>query len=149
MEKANTVRVGMSDSDALFQQNIFDSGDGYAAYNFAKQVDGADIRALQNVILCRGTGDNAYRFAKHTTGADITTLQDVVMQRGNGRDAYRFAQDIKGADLHRIYDRLVTLCANGKDDGYLARFNADATIQSSMQSLTTGVPRPKQSATSV
>lgn len=119
---------------------ILERGTGWDAYNFAVDIAGADIQALQQVILERGDGCDAYCFAKDIDGADVDALQKVLLKTGGGFAVYKFAKDIDGADVVALRSRLVELHATGDDsdtltgDGdYLDRFNTDADIQKKLK----------------
>lgn len=81
------------------QAMVIERGDGTDAYSFARHIEGADVEALQAVVIGRGRAHDAYLFAKYVEGADIESLQAVVLERGAGGNTYyRFARDIEGAD---------------------------------------------------
>ena len=97
------------------QQAIIERGDAVDAYRFARDVEGADVNALQAVVVERGNGWDTYQFARDIEGADIDALQRVVLERGGGRHAYLFARDIEGADVAALQQVVIE-----RGDGYYA-----------------------------
>lgn len=85
-----------------WQQDIINSGTGWDAYIFARDIDGADIRALQKVVSERGDGRTAYKFACQIYGADIEALQQVIIDRCDAIHAYDFAKHIANADIEAL-----------------------------------------------
>ena len=77
----------------------------------------------QTRILERGTGWDAYGFARNIPGADIEALQQVVLECKDGYFVYRFAKDIPGADIQVLHQRLQALADESPEARfYLSRF---------------------------
>lgn len=65
----------MTKDQIIEQARVLEIGDGWECYWFARDVEGADIEALQARVLAVGNGWNCYCFARDIKGADIDALQ--------------------------------------------------------------------------
>lgn len=93
------VHVPGADVKAL-ESVVVRSGKAEYAYHFACDVLGADVKVLQDAVVQSGEAGWAYIFALHVPGADAKTLQDAVVKSGNAEDVYYFAKDVPGADVN-------------------------------------------------
>jgi len=86
------------------------------AYEFAYNIKGADVKALQQVVIKSGNPKWAYKFARDVKGADIKVLQQVVTDstdKNTPEWAYWFAFSIKGADIKALQQAVIK---SGKTD---------------------------------
>ena len=87
----------MTPDEILEQQRIIKTGDGLAAYKFDRDVDGADIAAMQKVVLAHGDAEDACFFACVVDGElDISALQKMVLDSKDGYLSTYFACDLQG-----------------------------------------------------
>jgi hypothetical protein len=69
------------------------------AFWAACYVPGADVAALQAVVLASGGAQWCYYFARFVPGADVAALQAAVLASGDAKWCYWFAQDVPGAEV--------------------------------------------------
>lgn len=127
-------------AEEVEQARILREGTGLDAYFFA-QNPGADIQALQEVILARGKGWTVQAFAHDIPGADIQVLQEVALVRGDAMDAFLFARDIPQADILACARRIVAL-DHQDEKGLLRRLqeiHPEALIPEVLAELSLGV----------
>lgn len=116
------------------QDIVIDSGNAAVAFDFALFIPGADVKALQRVVMRsadtsyltpflaidgadidalrasvidHGTGWDAYKFAYRTQGKYTDQLQQVVIDRGEPIDAVHFAEMIDGADIPALQQKVM------------------------------------------
>ena len=75
--------------------------DAMAAYYFAKKWSGRniDMRALQRVVLRANIPMAAYLFARNIPGAQVRKLQKIILDSGDAEMMRKFAKEIPGADV--------------------------------------------------
>lgn len=120
------------DVNAL-QDVVLSTSDAILAMRFAQDVVGANIPALQDIVEQCGSGADILNFATGVPYANISRLQDAVIHTEDAKSIYTFARLIPESDLSVTYNRLVELKALGKDNGYLADFHRNETIQSRLK----------------
>lgn len=78
----------MTHAERIEQQNAIDNGDANHAYLLAYSTDGADISALEDVVLAYGLPLCHYMFARDISGANIQALYVAAEGQGfSGLDA--------------------------------------------------------------
>ena len=110
----------MNEQQKIEQARVLGIGSGGDCHFFARDIEGADIKALQSRVLAVGNGWNCYRFARDIKGADIQALQARLLVVGDGFDCHYFARDIEGADIQALQARVLAV-GNGKACYYFAR----------------------------
>lgn len=88
---------------------------GKWCYYFARCVEDADVKLLQNrVIEVDKTGEWCYSFAWKVKGADVKLLQNKVMELDKtGEWCYYFALYVKDANTKLLQDRAMELDTTG------------------------------------
>ena len=83
------------------EELVIKSGNPYFAYDYAKKIDGADVKALGQVVIDSGSFEMAHYFARDVKGADVLALQKVVM---DSKIPYYCAEfkKVKGADVEAL-----------------------------------------------
>ena len=78
--------------------------DGMCAYFFAKKWQGRaiDVHGLQRVVIRSGFAKAAYLFARDIEGANIRRLQRIIMDSGSADQKRQFARDIPGAAVQHL-----------------------------------------------
>lgn len=77
---------------------------GMCAYFFAKKWQGRaiDIHGLQRVVIRAEHAEAAYLFARDIEGANIRRLQKVILNRGSPEQKRQFARMIPGAAVQHL-----------------------------------------------
>ena len=88
------------------QARILQDGSGFEAYQFASEVPGADIPALQARVLAVGESWDL-NFARDVSGADCASLQAQLLRGNSIRFIACFAREIPGADLATCQARVL------------------------------------------
>ena len=78
---------------------IINSGNLESNYKFARDVKGADVKAHGQAIINSGILDRNYKFAKDVKGADVRAHGQVIINSGDPDWNYLFASEVKGADV--------------------------------------------------
>ena len=82
-----------------FEERILNINKGPVSYYFAKNINGADIKAHGKVVIeSKDLGLN-YLFAKNIKGADIKAHEKVILESKDPEWNYYFAKDIENADV--------------------------------------------------
>lgn len=100
------------------EQIVIDSGDPYWAYEFAKDIRGANVSKLQQVVVDSGDPRRAFYFARDIRGANVSKLEQVVIDYGNPILAYNFARYVKGANISKLQQAVV----NSGNSEWIDRF---------------------------
>jgi hypothetical protein len=81
---------------------------GWAALHFARQWRGRDInfKKLQRIVILSEDGTCAYEFARDVPGANVRKLQDVVAA-GLDPKALRLFMELPGADRKYLESILI------------------------------------------
>ena len=113
------------------QERVLETGHAWHVILFAKHVRGADVSACQAMIL--KIGRHLSMFASKVPGADIAAMQARELEIGSERRLYEFARDVSGADVEALYARALTLGFNGPGraefDALLAAYRAQRQQQ--------------------
>lgn len=89
------------------QAQILQDGSGFEAYQFASEVPGADIPALQARVLAVGDSWDLFHYARDVRGADWASLQAQLLRGNSIRFIACFAREIPGADLATCQARVL------------------------------------------
>jgi hypothetical protein len=85
------------------EAEVLASGNPELAYRFARDVPGANIKKLEDVVVQDPFW--SYYFAKNVVGANIRRLEDVVVQSPYW--SYLFALKIPGANIRRLMASII------------------------------------------
>lgn len=69
--------------------------------------DDVDLKKLQLQVVRSGSPECAYEFARDVPGANVRRLQEVVIGAGDPAVMRAFAKNIRGADVRKIEAMLV------------------------------------------
>ena len=69
-------------------------------YSYALYNKEADLSILEDAIIKKGYPEYVYKFARDIEGADIKKLEDAI-KKGGAEHIYGFARDIEGADIKK------------------------------------------------
>ena len=81
----------------LLQQLVIDSKYALEIYLFA-MVEGADVEKLEDAVIDCGDAQIIELFAKNVEGANIKKLQDAILKTNSRKYINKFAKEVKGAD---------------------------------------------------
>ena len=85
------------------EEIIIKSKNPKAIYEFAKNVDGANILKLEDAIIATGDAEYIYYFARDVKDANIKKLEDAIMETKNAKYICCFIQVMYGSSI--IIDR--------------------------------------------
>lgn len=88
--------------DERYEDVIWSSSNPRFAYKFARDIKGANVKDLQQIIETEREPVFAFLFARDVPKADIEILQDIAMD--DPETAYAFAKDIESADIDKLFD---------------------------------------------
>lgn len=97
----------LTPEQAQKQAQILQDGSGFEAYQFASEVAGADILALQARVLAVGDSWDLFHYARDVRGADWASLQAQLLRGNSIRFIACFAREIPGADLATCQARVL------------------------------------------
>ena len=105
------------------EEEIINSKDPKAIYEFAKNVEGAHIDKLEDGIIATGEAKYIYEFARHVKGARIDKLEDGIITTGEAEYIYEFAAKIrKGKDIDKLEDGIIATRNAGFSAEYIYHF---------------------------
>lgn len=101
------VPTTLTEQQAAEQDRILHEGAAIDAYSFAKNMPGADRKALEARVLSIGSATDIYLFARDVPGSDVGACQTRVQAlcKTNCRVLYWFAKNIKSADIFTLHQQ--------------------------------------------
>ena len=96
------------------EEIIIKSKNPKAIYEFAKNVDGANILKLEDAIIATGAAEYIYYFARDVKDANIKKLEDAIMETKNAKYICCFIQVMYGSSI--IIDRDVRSIGTVEDN---------------------------------
>ncbi len=82
-----------------YEEEVIASKDIDTCYKYAKNIKGADILSLGQVIIDSGLLYTNLLFAKDIKGANISGHQQVIINSHDPEYIYKFAKEVPGADI--------------------------------------------------
>lgn len=84
------------------ESTILEFGSPEQAYLFAKDVKGANTKALEAKVYGSKDYKVIYMYAKHIDDADIKSAENLIVDSGKPDLIHLFAKNVYGADLARL-----------------------------------------------
>ena len=113
----------------VLQEGIISSKDLEPVCLFARDIPGANIAVLQDIVLSSKKLCYVYWFAKDVKGADISSLQKKVIDSQEAKYLYEFARYVRGADI-KVLQQAIEKTGNPEYAYYFAKYVRGADIPS-------------------
>lgn len=100
----------------LRQKKILKSADAKECYEFARYVEGADIKALQDAVIKSGDAKYCYFFARYIEGADVEALQEAIIESRNPEYCCKFAEVFSPSNENSILKSYSEAYKSGEEE---------------------------------
>jgi hypothetical protein len=100
---AEALMTSLLSKDSNYNYDKVKNNMKYVTF-FARNIPGAPIEELQNIILEKAQAYETVEFASNVKGADIKKLQDRVIELGDPQEMENFANEVKGANRKLLMD---------------------------------------------
>ena len=103
-----SILIPESDTNLLeTEEFVLSLNDAYLSCEFAEYVNGANIKAHENIVVNSGVDIFILEFAEYVNGADVSRLQDAIIKCENPDCICSFAERVNGADVKKISDYIL------------------------------------------
>lgn len=104
----------MFNEQSICKFGLDEYGESELLYRYARDVEGADIKTFEKLLIEKGNASLRYIFARDVKGADVKALEEAVINRclqlkeyvRHVAQIYHFAKDVKGADIKRLSEAI-------------------------------------------
>ena len=107
-----------------FEDDILNLNRPYLSYRFARSIEGANIKVLEQVVLESKDPKWCYNFAKNIKEANVKAHEQIVLESKDPYWCFYFARNVEGANI----EALGQVVLESKDSEWYYRFAKEINL---------------------